>query len=502
MDDVSIPVLDSAADTLPAIIQGGMGVAISDWRLARASSSAGALGVVSGTALDQVLARRLQDGDPDGHMRRALDAFPLRATADRIWARYYIPGGKDAKAAYATLPLQTLETNPLLQELCVVANFVEVWLARQGHAGKVGINFLEKIQIPHLPSIFGALLAGVDAILMGAGIPLKIPGAIDLLARYEPATYPLAVTGSQPGDDTLIRFDPADVMGDCRPPLTRPAFLAIVGSSTLALTLLRKANGTVDGFVIENPTAGGHNAPPRGKLQLNDAGEPIYGDRDKVDLAAFRGFGVPFWLAGGFGTPDGLRAAQAEGARGVQLGTAFALCRDSGLRADYRSQLIARVRHGMTPVKTDPLASPTGFPFKVAQLPGTISDEVVYASRARICDLGYLREAYRAEDGSVGFRCAAEPVSLYVAKGGSAEDTVGRKCICNALVATAGHPQIRAGRHLEAGIVTSGDSLADVAQFLAPDADSYGAADVVRVLMARERPSARTVSAASPSFAS
>ncbi len=502
MEDVSTAVLEQPVGTLPAIIQGGMGVAISDWRLARASAAAGALGVVSGTALDQVLVRRLQDGDRGGHMRQALDAFPIRATADRIWERYYIPGGKDAKAAYATLPLQTLETNPLLQELCVVANFVEVWLARQGHTGRVGINFLEKIQIPHLPSIYGALLAGVDAILMGAGIPLKIPGAIDALVEHAAATYPLAVTGSQPGDDTLIRFDPADVMGATRPDLTRPAFLAIVGSSTLALTLLRKANGAVNGFVIENPTAGGHNAPPRGKLQLNETGEPIYGERDKVDLAAFRGFGVPFWLAGGYGTPEGLQSAQAEGAAGVQLGTAFALCRESGLREDYRAKLIDRVRRGETRVKTDPLASPTGFPFKVAQLPGTISDDAVYASRARICDLGYLREAYRTADGSVGFRCAAEPVSLYVAKGGNVEDTVGRKCICNALVATAGHPQIRAGKHLEAGIVTSGDSLGDVAQFLAPGADGYSAADVVRVLTGRERPSARTASAALPSFAS
>ena len=46
---------------LPKIIQGGMGVGVSSWRLARAVSALGQLGVVSGTALDQVLARRLQD---------------------------------------------------------------------------------------------------------------------------------------------------------------------------------------------------------------------------------------------------------------------------------------------------------------------------------------------------------------------------------------------------------------------------------------------------------
>jgi nitronate monooxygenase len=472
-----------AVGTLPALIQGGMGVAISDWHLANAVSRAGGLGVVSGTALDQVLARRLQDGDPGGHMRRALEAFPVPAIAARIRERYFVEDGKDERRAYATLPMHSREGSPDLWQLCVVANFVEVWLAREGHGNPVGINYLEKIQIPHLASIYGALLAGVDYILMGAGIPLKIPGAIDALSVHAPATYPLAVMGGTPGDDTLVRFDPADIVGDHRPALKRPAFLAIVGSSTLALTLLRKANGAVNGFIIEGPTAGGHNAPPRGKLQLTEQGEPIYGERDKVDLAAFREFGVPFWLAGGYGSPEGLHAARAEGAAGIQVGTAFALCTDSGMRPDYRAALLEHVREEGARVRTDPLASPTGFPFKVANLPGTVALEDVYASRPRICDLGYLREAYRTDEGAIGYRCAAEPVSLYVDKGGDVNDTVGRKCICNALMATAGYPQIRAGKLVEAGIVTSGDALVEVAQFLRPGADGYTAADVVRTLL-------------------
>ena len=51
----------SWAMVLPQIIQGGMGVGISNWQLAQAVSRRGQLGVVSGTALDQMLARRLQD---------------------------------------------------------------------------------------------------------------------------------------------------------------------------------------------------------------------------------------------------------------------------------------------------------------------------------------------------------------------------------------------------------------------------------------------------------
>lgn len=464
--------------TLPTIIQGGMGVGVSDWRLARAVSSCGQLGVVSGTALDVILVRRLQSGDPGGHMRHGLDHFPVRGVADRIWRQYYVPGGKPARRPFVPLPLHAKDAPTELVELCIVANFIEVFLAREGHGGAVGINYLEKVQLPHLPSIYGAMLAGVDYVLMGAGIPFRIPGVLDRLVHHEPVTYPLFVAGAQNGDDTTLAFEPTTFISAALPPLKRPAFLAIVSSHVLAATLLKRSNGVVHGFVVEGPTAGGHNAPPRGKLELNSAGEPVYGARDLVDLDKVRELGRPFWLAGGYGDRDRLAAARAAGAAGVQVGTAFALCEESGLRDDYKQALLEQVRAGTTRVLTDPLASPTSFPFKVAQLAGTLSDPALYAARTRVCDLGYLREAYRTEAGTVGFRCPAEPVSVYRSKGGAIEDTVGRKCICNALIASVGLGQIR-GRGVEPGIVTSGDDLAGVTRFLPPGSTRYTAADVI-----------------------
>src|SRR3974390_410776 len=88
---------------LPTIIQGGMGAGVSSWRLAQAVSRLGHLGVVSGTALDLILARRLQDGDPGGYMRRGLGHFPIPKIADRIWQEYYVPDGKAERAPYKTL---------------------------------------------------------------------------------------------------------------------------------------------------------------------------------------------------------------------------------------------------------------------------------------------------------------------------------------------------------------------------------------------------------------
>jgi nitronate monooxygenase len=474
---------DDASLRRPCIIQGGMGVGVSHWRLARAVSAQGQLGVVSGTALDQLFVRRLQDGDPGGHVRRALDHFPLPALAERLWTEYYIAGGKGPTTSYRTLPMHEVPLPRAMQELCVVANFVEVWLAREGHGNPVGINYLEKIQLPHLPSMYGAMLAGVSYVLMGAGIPLKVPGALDLLARHEAATYPLAVTGAQAGDDHVIRFDPRDVIPAEVPALTRPAFLAIVSSGTLATTMVKRANGRVDGFIVEGPTAGGHNAPPRGKPQFDAEGQPIYGERDVVDLGVLRGLGLPFWLAGGYGTPDRLQEALRLGATGVQVGPAFAYCTDSGMRETERRAIAEHVRVGTLRVVTDPLASPTGFPFKVVQVAGSVADPAVYEARPRICDLGYLRETYRKPDGSLGYRCAAEPVSLYVSKGGDPADTTGRKCICNALVASGGHPQVRAGRHVEPGIVTSGDALDELRLFMPPGSSEYDAAAVIQTLL-------------------
>src|SRR5579863_387572 len=423
---------------LPAIIQGGMGVGVSNWRLAQAVSSLGQLGVVSGTALDQVLARRLQDGDPGGHMRRGLDRFPFPAMAERIWRTYYIAGGKRESASYSTPLIYEKDTAPELIELYIVSNFVEVTLAREGHAFPVGINYLEKIQVPHLPSIYGAMLAGVGYVLMGAGIPLKIPGVLDRFADHEAASYTLHVTGAPGSDADTTTFAPRDYMECDLPKLSRPKFLAIVSSNTLAATMLKKANGRVDGFVVEGDTAGGHNAPPRGKLQLNALGEPVYGERDKVDLGKMRELGAPFWLAGGYGTPEGLREALAAGAAGIQAGTAFAFCAESALRDDYKRALLKQAAAGDTRVFTEPLASPTSFPFKTAQLEDTVSERGVYEARPRICDLGYLREAYRTEDGGIDYRCPAAPVTIYVSKGGKAEDAEGKKCLCNALLAKIG----------------------------------------------------------------
>jgi nitronate monooxygenase len=467
----------------PLLIQGGMGAAVSDWRLARSVSRLGQLGVVSGTAIAVILARRLQCGDPDGQMRHALDHFPKPGVAARLCARYFIPGGKEPSAPFQAVPMPTVAPPEILLDLTVAGAFVEVFLAREGHGGLVGINLLEKIQLPTLPTIFGAMLAGVDYVLMGAGIPRAIPGALDRLAQGQPAELALDVAGSNGDAPLLSSFDPKQYLGETPPALRRPQFLAIVASATLAIALAKKSNGRVDGFVVEGDTAGGHNAPPRGAAQLSESGEPVYGLRDVADLEKIRALGLPFWLAGSFGRPGRLADAQRLGAAGVQVGTAFAFCEESGIRAELKLQALQLSREGRARVFTDPVASPTGFPFKVAQLDGTLSEACVFEDRSRMCDLGYLRHLYRKEDGSVGYRCPAEPVDDFTGKGGATADTVGRKCVCNGLVGTVGMPQTRSSGSTEPALVTAGNDFENIAQYLKPGATSYTAADLVDALL-------------------
>ncbi len=449
----------------PVIIQGGMGVAVSGWRLARTISTNGHLGVVSGTALDAVLARILQDGDPGGHYRRALAHFPNLPVAQRVLDTYFIDGGRPDDAPYRPVPKLTLSTSREGQELAVVANFAEVWLAKEGHDGVVGVNLLEKIQMATPTAVLGAMLAGVDYVLMGAGIPREIPALLRALAAGRVGRITADVVGAS--TTRSIEVDPVDLVGPEMPTLTRPDFLAIISINQLASYLHRDPEIRPDGFVVERPPAGGHSAPPRGRLQLDETGDPVYGPRDEADLAKLTQFGLPFWVAGAAATPAHLATAIRSGAVGVQVGTLFALSLDSGLSDDNRNQLLARLRDGDLTVRNDPRASPTGFPFKVAVLPGTASDADVYAARPRLCDLSYLRQPYERSDGKVGYRCPAEPVHMHLRKGGSLADTVGRQCLCNGLMADIGLGQHRTDGYAEVPLVTLGQDLTGAVELIA-----------------------------------
>ncbi len=470
--------LDSNA-RWPWLIQGGMGISISDWRLARVVARAGQLGVVSGTAIDAVFVRRLQKYGMDERLHAVLARFPVPAIVDDV-LRQFNTARRRATGAYRSPTMLTHESTQRSVDLLVLAAFAEVAMAKSGHAGLVGINLLTKVQLPTVALLCGAMIAGVDFVLMGAGVPTHIPGILERLRQGLNVCTPLEMTNATPKEAPVVHFDPTTYL-DGAPRLTRPRFLGIISSNVLASALLKRSDGPVDGFVVERPVAGGHNAPPRGPLELDEDEAPIYGPRDEVNYASLAALGRPFWIAGGITSPAHVRAALNVGATGVQVGTLFAYCDESGMDPALRQRVLAAVTKGPVDVRTSVRASSTGYPFKVVSVAGSIGDPSVYAQRTRRCDLGYLREAFLASDGTIGYRCAAEPVEAYVRKGGDESRTVDATCLCNGLMAACGLGQIRANGDVEPPIITSGDCLNEI-RSLADGRAHYRAIDVIKHL--------------------
>ena len=277
-----------------------------------------------------------------------------------------------------------------------------------------------------------------------------------------------------------MRFDPVELFGGALPEMRRPDFWPIISSNLLAEVLVKRLpKGSIQGFVVERPTAGGHNAPPR-KPPLDEDGNPliVYGLKDEVNWKKLADLEIPFWIGGSCASPQDLSWAKSVEAVGIQVGGAFALCEESGMKADLKAQIRRLGFEGKLRVKTDGRISPTGFPFKVIDLPGTISDPAVYANRERVCDQGALLILFTKPDGSIGYRCPGETVTAFVNKGGDIQDTTGRGCICNGLYATAG-----LGDGQEPPLVTLGDDVSFLKQLMAESTSSYTAGDVITYLL-------------------
>jgi NAD(P)H-dependent flavin oxidoreductase YrpB (nitropropane dioxygenase family) len=499
------------------LIQGGMGVHVSNWRLARAVSLARpgvTAGTVSGTALDVVYARLLQLGDPGGHARRALRALDEAhgvGLGASVRDRYFIEGGKVPEASFRNTPPHMLriaggtKTLPVTAgpapatlgldaeaiELLIATAFAEVWLAKQSHDGKVFINFLNKIEIPLIFALYGAMLAGVDGVIVGAGNPDGLAEACSRLSMHDPVSRRLSMLYRETGEEFVLRFDPCAVAGGrlARVPLKRPALLAIVSLEDLAKALAASDSEPPDGFVIEHHTAGGHNANPVGPLTRDALGQPVYGPRDEADLASIRALGLPFWLAGGYGSADGLARARASGAVGIQVGSSFALAEDSGMKPAFRTAILAHFKKGRDDsslVRTT-LFSPTGFSFKVVQLAETLSEQDVYDARPRVCDLGVLQQWGFGKPDDKGeralmHRCPSGPIDSYVSRRGLERATEQRRCLCNGLLATVGLGQVRrdpGGVREEPAIVTLGSHLDGARRLSRQGQAPYWAHDVV-----------------------
>ena len=265
----SLQPLRLAGRRLLPVVQGGMGVGISAHRLAGSVAALGAVGTISSVDL-----RRHH---PD-LMERTRDC--------RV--------GEAAKATINAANLEALERE-----------IVAARALAQGH-GMIAINVMRAVS-EYAPSVTRALQAGVDAVVVGAGLPLDLPD----LARDHP-------------DVALI-----PILSDAR------------GVAVVVKKWERKQR-LPDAIVIEHPRwAGGH----LGAAGLADLHDPRFDFENVVPqtLAFLRGAGiereVPLIVAGGIRTFEDIVRVQSLGAAAVQLGTPFVATEECDAHPEFKRVL-------------------------------------------------------------------------------------------------------------------------------------------------------------------
>ena len=263
--------------TLLPVVQGGMGVGVSAHRLAGSVAALGAMGTISSVDL-----RRHH---PD-LMARTPDLPPGQAATQA------------AKQQINTANLEALQR--------------EIRAARElsGGRGLLAINVMRAVG-EYAPSVARALECGIDAVVVGAGLPLDLPE----LAQDHP--------------DALL----VPILSDAR------------GVQLLVRKWERKKR-LPDAIVIEHPRlAGGH----LGAAKIADLADPRF-DFDNVipqTLAFLRSAGIdkhiPLIAAGGIRSHADIVRLQALGASAVQLGTPFAVTLECDAHAEFK-RVLAQAR--------------------------------------------------------------------------------------------------------------------------------------------------------------
>jgi nitronate monooxygenase len=309
------------------IIQGGMGVGVSLHPLASAVAKEGGLGIVSSACLDRLVSKR-------------------------TGKRY-----NSYEAAYE-----------------------EVSLAKS-NGGYAGINIMGALVRDYNDSVKGAIDAGADAIISGAGLPLTLPAI-------------------QPPKDT--------------------ALIPIV-SSTRALDIIckkwEKLGYRPDAIVLEGPLAGGHLGFKMDQIDLeSNILENLF---PPVKEMAQKYGDFPVIVAGGIYTHDDILKFFKMGADGVQMGTRFLATQESSASEEYKQAVLIAKEEDIV-VAYDP-GSPCGLPFRVIkQSPMYVS--AIKKLRPPKCDKGYV--LLKDKEGKFSI-CPAK------------ESNEHHFCICNGLLSSA-----------------------------------------------------------------
>ena len=255
------------------IVQGGMGVGISAHRLAGTVAALGGVGTISSVDL-----RRHH---PD-LMERTKD----------------LAAGAEATAA-AKLAINAANLEALAREIAAAREL-------SGGRGLLAINVMRAVS-EYGPSVTRALECGIDAVVVGAGLPLDLPD----LAHDHPKALLLPILSDARGVQLLVRK-------------------------------WERKKRLPDAIVIEHPRlAGGH----LGAAKIADLDDPRFEFKNVIpqSLAFLRAAGIereiPLIAAGGIRGYADIARVQALGAAAVQIGTPFAVTLEGDAHPEFKRVL-------------------------------------------------------------------------------------------------------------------------------------------------------------------
>lgn len=255
--------------TLLPIVQGGMGIGVSAHRLAGTVASCGAVGTLSSVDL-----------------RRHYPDLMDRTRGLGV--------GPEAKTAIDAANLEAVER--------------EIVRARElsaGH-GLVAMNVMRAVS-DYVAYVRRSLAAGIDAIVVGAGLPLDLPD----LAADHPKTALIPILSDSRGVQLLVRK-------------------------------WERKKRMPDAIVLEHPRlAGGH----LGAARIEDLNDPRFEFERAIPETreVLRAAGIeqqtPIIAAGGIRTKADIERVIALGASAVQLGTPFAVTSEGDAHPEFKRVL-------------------------------------------------------------------------------------------------------------------------------------------------------------------
>jgi len=258
-----------AGRTLLPLVQGGMGVGVSAHRLAGAVAAEGGVGTISSVDLRHHhpdLLERTKRLPPGDTAKRAIDVANLEAISREIAAARELAGGR----------------------------------------GLLAINVMRAVSA-YAASVTRALEAGIDAVVVGAGLPLDLPD----LAQDHPRAALIPILSDARGVQLIVKK-------------------------------WERKKRLPDAIVIEHPRlAGGH----LGAARIADLNDPRFEFENVIpaSLAFLRAAGIereiPLIAAGGIRSCENILRVQSLGAAAVQLGTPFAVTEECDAHPEFKRVL-------------------------------------------------------------------------------------------------------------------------------------------------------------------